>query len=237
MMFYRNFRVYFSMITIDTSQAQTRLQELTKQLTAAEIRKATARAINHTLAKARTASSQQIRKRYNMKASDAKRAMSIRKANVSQQFGELRASSTVTPLHQFSPRETTNTGVTTSRTTKGWKSRKGRARKSGTGVTVQIIRGKRTRIPSAFIVFSAGIRGVVMARGGYQDQSFVFRRGRGSRVRSSGNDNPIGSLVTVSVFSASVDDSVQARMAPEVQQAYSERLEHEMGVIIKKIVD
>jgi hypothetical protein len=225
------------MITIDTKDAQNKLSELTAQLTAAEIRKATSRAINHTLNKARTASATEIRKRYNMKASDAKRSMSIRKAHISNQTGYLSASSAVTPLHQFNPRQTTNSGVTTSRTSKGWRSRKGRAPKSGGGVTIQIIRGRRIRIPSAFIVFSSGISGIVMARGKYQDQSFAFRRGRGSRVRSSGNDNPISSLVSVSVFSASIDSNVQERMSPQITEAYNERIAHEMSVIIRKIVD
>jgi hypothetical protein len=223
------------MIKIDTRLATTALAELTAQLTASEVRKANARAINHTLAKARTAASQEIRSVYNMKAADAKKAMSIRKANVNEQYGELKASSSTTPLSRFNPRQTTPSGVTTSRTAQGWKSSKGRPRKTNTGVTVSIFKGKRVRLPSAFMVFSAGIKGVVMARGRYQDQAFAFRRGRGSRLKPTGSDTPISSLQSVSVFSAAINDKVQQRMSPKIGSDFTERMAHELRFMISKL--
>jgi hypothetical protein len=216
------------MIKVDARDAQAKLKSISRTLSPVQIRKATARAINHTIAKSRTTVSQEIRSRYNMKAADAKRSMIIRKANVNRQTGELDSASSVTPLSRFNPRETTRSGITTRRVRGTFQSKKGKARPAGTGVTVEIIRGRRTRIPSAFLMFGGRANGAVMARGKYADRNnFEFRRGRGSRINRTGSDTPISGLVSVSVYVASVNARVQARITPKVQADFLARLEHE----------
>lgn len=220
------------MIKLDIRDAELKFRELARELNGHEMRQATARAINHTIAKARTTASQEIRGRYNLKAADAKRSMVIRRANVNKQSGELDAATRTTPLSQFNPRETTSAGVVTTRGAKGaYRSRKVKRPKES-GVTVEIIRGRRVRIPSAFLMFNNS-NGAVVARGKYStSRVFQFRRGKGSRIRSTGNDLPIGSLVTVSVYAASINDTVQARMTPKVMTDYDQRIQHEMRHIL-----
>lgn len=223
------------MITVEVKDAEANLKQLSRSLTSAEIRKASSRAINRTLVRARTLETQQIRKTYNLKAADTKRGMSIRNATLSRQTGYLNASSRPVSLSKFNPREVKSSGVTTQRRGAGFASRRGRARSGNTGVTVEIVRGKRVRIPSAFLLFSARVSGLVMARGHYTRSEFIFRRGKGSRIRPKGPDLPIEELNTISIYAAAVNERVQPPIAPEIEESYNDRLAHEMRFILSKV--
>lgn len=211
---------------VDTRPAVRDLKDITRRLSTAQFRQANARAINHTMQKARTAANKAIRARYNMPVNLVNKSMKLVRATPSSQAGFLKASSSFTPLHHFRPTQITATGVklTTTRTGAMASSVRRLKKVRKGGVSVQIVKGQKKNMPGVFFMPGKATT-LVTARGKYNNPTqFTFRR---NRVNSSGNDTPIDVLTTVSVFKSVISPKAQQSISRDLMPDYSKRLIHE----------
>jgi hypothetical protein len=192
---------------IDIRRAVKKLATLTNQLSADKVALGTARAINHTLAKGKTAASKEIRSVYNIKAVSVSKALKIQKASKATLTGELRISGSPIPITDFTAGS--------------------RHYQTKQGVSVSIFKGKRKMIKSAFV-----LKGKVRARGMYKEGGFEFRRKRSVK---EGNDFPIPQLMTASVPQAFQSQAVITAVATKLEADLGKRLEHEFTQLISKI--
>ncbi len=160
------------------------------------------RAINHTLAIAKTAANREIRNTYKAPAKDIRASLSISRANSVQisQAGMLLAKGSRLPMLSFGARQTKR------------------------GVTVNVM-GQRKLIRSAFIAtMKSGHRGV-FARGYYSSSEFNFRT---KRLKKNGNDTPINELRAVSVPKALSNNAILNALGNKITSHFPGRLTHEL---------
>ena len=193
---------------IDIRQAVKKLATLTDQLSADKVALGTARAINHTIAKGKTAASKEIRSVYNIKASYVGKAISITKSSRNTLEGTINISGSPMPIMAFSPRQTQK------------------------GVAVTIKKGSRKLINRAFIRRMKSGHIGVYARGEYDNNSFAFRK---KRIKKVGADLPIEELKTASIPSAFTTQTVITAVANKLENDLGNRLQHEFTQLISKL--
>lgn len=192
-------------VHVDTRQAQATMREMARRLSSEQIKRATARAINHTTAKGKTSASQAILQRYGMKSAGIKKRLPIGKAYPRKLEGKVDASTRPTPLISFA-------GV----------------RQNANGVSVAVVKGQRKVIRGAFIQTTKKGRRGVFARGKHNGTQFEFRH---KRIAKSGPDMPIEELSALSMFGAGDSTPVQSVISTMVSTTYTQRLMHEMQQI------
>lgn len=190
----------------------TDLQELRRKLTPDQIRRATARAINHTTAKAQTPAKRTILTRYNLHRSQVQdKRLKQKRATPSNLNGGVNASTRPIPLISFAGTHAIKTK----------------------GVAVTIIKGQKRIIKGAFITTTKAGRRAVFARGQHtKGGTFEWRH---KRIVKRGPDMPIEELSTVSIFATGMSAPVQDKMESVVKTSYPQRLVREMENIIKGI--
>ena len=193
---------------IDIRQAVKKLATLTDQLSADKVALGTARAINHTIAKGKTAASKEIRSVYNIKASYVGKAISITKSSRTTLEGTINISGSPMPIMAFSPRQTQK------------------------GVAVTIKKGNRKLINRAFIRRMKSGHIGVYARGEYDSNSFAFRK---KRIKKVGADLPIEELKTTSIPAAFTTQTIITAVATKLETDLGKRLEHEFAQLISKL--
>ena len=202
------------MVKVSVEEAVQAIRKEFKDLTNDEFKLGVARAINHTLAKVRTASSKEIRQVYNISAKDVRTALSITKASRSNQYGFVIAKGKPIPLKSFKPRQTSQ------------------------GVSISIKKGNRNLIRSAFLAtMKSGHQGV-FARGQYGSGTFAFRRKRlktaggyslkGNKYQPNNNDLNITEMTTVSVPKSFMNSAVLNNLATKIEQEFPSRMMHEL---------
>lgn len=219
------------MIKVDTQPAVRELAHLTKRLSFEQYRQASARAINHTMAKVKTAANKAIRERYKIPVVQANKAMVLKRATPNNPTGMLMASSSYTALAAFQPTVTTSTGVRMVVTRQGTLASKAKRvkRVTSTQMRVEIVKGQKAVINSAFFL-PGRASAVVSARGRYNDQrSFQFRT---KRLSKNGADLPIDALRSVSVFKAVMTKQAQDSIGKDVLPSYRDRLLHEINRLL-----
>ena len=186
-----------------------------KDLTNQEFNIGVARAINHTLGKAKTASNREIRTMYNVSAKDVNAAMRIKRANRAEMYGLLIAQGKPIPLKKFKPIQTDE------------------------GVSVMVKKGQRQTIKSAFLSTMGSGHTGVFARGSYKQGGYVFRHHRitpaggykqvGNRYQPINNDTPINTLTTTSVPLMLSQNIVIKALANKIEQDFPTRMIHELS--------
>lgn len=195
---------------LNISDARYAMNTMAARLSADQIARATARAINHTTAKGKTVAASGVVKRYNLHRSQVKPRMKIKRATQFKQYGIVNAATKPIPLIDF---------VGTHQTRKG--------------VRVQAMRGKWKTVNSAFIITTKKGRRGVFARGQHEaGGEFKFRD---KRIIKTGPDLPIQELSSVSIYTGAVNDGVMEELKPIATVHYEKRLAHEMKNIINGI--
>lgn len=183
-------------VYVNIGAAIEELKKAHESLTANKFDLAVARAINHTVAKAKSEATREIKKLYGARSKEIRSSFKITKASRKMKIGILRSSAPALPLIAFG------------------------ARQVKSGVSVKI-KGKRSIIKSAFIsTMKSGHRGV-FARGEYSRKGFKFRK---KRIRKKGNDLNITELNTLSVSSALRNDKIQQHLEKHIQTHFPKRL-------------
>jgi hypothetical protein len=187
-------------IDINVSDAIYKLRREFRDLATSQFNLAVARAINHTIAKAKTAASKDIRGQYKVKAKDLSGKLAISKATRVTQTGMIRVSAKPLPIVAFGARQTRK------------------------GVSVNIT-GKRKVIKSAFIAtMKSGHKGVFV-RGAYKGSELTYRT---KRIKKKGADLPIEEVHTASPYSMMIHESVQEATATNINTSFPARLLHEL---------
>jgi hypothetical protein len=225
-------------VNIDVREATRSISELTRKLSHPEFLKAQSRAINYTLAIARTKSSAVITSRYKISAANAKKSLRVKRASPVSRYGAIMASSAYTPMHYFGIRKMTDMGsfttlrkgvLSTSLNTKKRLSIKDRKRINR--IEVEIVKGQRRLLPSAFFLNQSST--MIAARGVYtQGTDFAWRN---KRVVSSGPDKPIDVLQSPSIFKQLTTDAAMQQVQKDISPKYQARLLHEVNFILSKM--
>jgi hypothetical protein len=187
-------------IEINVQDAIWKLKREFQHLKGSQFNLAVARAINHTIAKAKTGASRDIRGEYKVKAKDLSGKLAISKATRVSQTGMIRVSAKPLPIVSFGARQTRK------------------------GVSVKIT-GKRKVIKSAFIAtMKSGHKGVFV-RGAYKGTELSYRT---KRINKKGPDLPIEEVHTASPYSMMIHERVQQQTADKINTSFPARLLHEL---------
>lgn len=206
------------MITVDINRAARDLRWQFSTLSDKDAEVAIMRAINRTLTMAKTATSKEIRKVYNIKAGNIKEALLLKKASRASLSGYITISGSPLPIIAFGARQTSK------------------------GVSFAIMKGKRTVLPGAFITNVGNHRGV-FAKGSYKGKAgFDFRKhrlGKAPKFTKRGikayPDLNINEMRTVSLPKAFANQAIKTSMQRIVTTNYMARLEHEMAYLTKRM--
>lgn len=198
-------------IDINVQGAISKLRGEFIEMTGANFRTAVARAINHSIAKARTQSTKAIRARYKVKSSDIKSRMHLKRAQKANLTATISLSMRPLPVHAFGARQT----------------------KKGVSVNVT---GKRRVIRGAFIAKMASGHKGVWGRGYYASaKDFAWRKQaskqvdrKASKVSGKLSDLPIEEIVTASPYSMITHKTVADQVSRQLEQDFPGRLLHEL---------
>jgi hypothetical protein len=207
-------------IEINTSVAARDLETKLKSLYSGDQNKAINRAINRSLEMANAEANRQIRSVYNIALKDLtdKDNKLIKKSSESTLTGTINASIRPLSLSKFNP-EWTRDRVAGNRSflTKTKKNKTIKIKRGDVGLKIEILKGRKESIPSAFLLFKNGGT-PVMARGVYGNDGFIFGSSR----------LPISKLNTKSVFYTLMNDDIQKALNQKITDVYPARLLQEL---------
>jgi len=221
-------------INIDTSETR----KLAKQLNSYQVNKAVSKALNDTLRAGRTAGKRAVTDRYNIPAYrvTSSRLMRSNFARSGSLHARLLTSANSVKVASF--RGLRGDGITVRKTkSKGTKLKQGRtaldkiARPSERKpVQVKIKKGGGfVTIPDAFIARTGSHVGVFQRKRkgpkNYSAGRFRLRKGKRSRLNSSGPDAPIGSLFSFTVFKAFTTPTAKRKILSRVEPLLPNRAE------------
>jgi len=198
---------------IDVRSAVKSIKQGFDGISPAKTNLAIARAINHVAAKAKTASSREIRNIYAIKAKDLGKSISVIKASASTRTGYVVHMGRPLPVRAFNHRQTKD------------------------GVSVKIGQTRKV-IKRAFVQTMPSGHMAVFGRG-YYSTKFNFRTKRLPTSRPSGknggwpNDLPIRELTTKSIPGMFVNKIILKSVASFIEREFPARFEHELRRMIK----
>jgi len=233
------------MITIQVNQAVNDIRRLSRNLTPRELRAASSRAINHSLQKSQTQAKRELTKVFNISAGHFAAGIKVQRSTGSKLEGSLDGSRASFPIHIFSPKfETSKSVIQNTKpkrvpgSKKGYKSvqkvteRKKPKSNPNKGVTFEIFKGEQRTLPFAFMIpgkYPVFARGTYNSSGGNQ---FIKRTKR--EVPYPKSDTPIAKLITVSPYTAVVNDKILPPLADKTGIDYQQRIVHEIAFIVSK---
>jgi hypothetical protein len=209
------------MVKVSIEKAVHDMRSEFRDLMNAEFNTGVARAINHTIAKGKTASSKEIRQVYNITAKDVGQSLSIRRANKAQLYGSIIAQGKPLPIYKFKPSQ------------------------GKYGVSVLIKKGNRQLVKGTFLATMASGHVGVFARGTYKGGkgNFNFRNKRikpaggyalkNGRMQPVNNDLNVNEITTVSVPRAFANKVVLRNLASQLETEFPARMMHELSRIRK----
>lgn len=185
-------------IHVDLSQTIRKFRKVHSNLDKKRFNRITVQAINHTIRKAKTATSRDIKKTYGAASKDIKKNITITRAFSNDPSAAIIGRGKSLPLRAFSPRQNKK------------------------GVSIRI-KGKRKQIHKAFIATMSNDHKGVFARGHYAEGKFKFRK---KRIKKKGNDLHINELKTLSVPFMMNNDVILQHIEQKMQQDFPIRLAH-----------
>ena len=215
------------MVRIEVKDAIKDLNKAFKNLSKELIAEASASAINKSILLGRTAARTEVKSVYNI----PQRYLSgVGKINATPSYlvGMVTASAKPIPMDAFSPKFSFQSGTTTTISRRGvQKTKLGTRGKSGSGVSIEIIKGQRKAVSFAFMLPTSS--GRVFARGEYnKGGAFAFMQRHKHLNGPNGNDS-VKPLSTVSVHGAVINKKVENKIAsilePAFQRNYVQQLE------------
>lgn len=198
------------MIEINLDQAIETLRRANTDLSEAQFHRATRLAINDSLRKARTVFTELVLENYDnsgVNRTGVRQATTLQNAIGNNLTGRMFLSGKPIPITYFKHSQTK------------------------AGISVEIIKGQRKTIRSAFKVQLRGKGKLqVMARGQYESNKFSFRK---KRAVKTGPDLPINKLLTTSLpaMLGSKQVDIYNPLAERVEEHFLARIEHYMKQI------
>jgi len=231
------------MITVNTDKAIRDLKKFFEPLTPQQAKTAVSRSINEALTTGRAQLVREIASVYTIKPMLIRKQLDIIKANSNLLEGKIRGETRRHSLSDFknskydagsSSMRSIATVRQNGKPIKSLKARKLTAkssrlkdRKKLTSLMIEIRKGQSMFIRSAFLLQSRG--GTVWAGRGRYNSQFNFDW-RDKRVTKEGNDLPVNKLLTMSVYAAAINKTVQIASEPKITERYIQRLTHNLTV-------
>lgn len=187
------------------------LTRLKESLRPTQVNTATRMAINDTLRWSNTRIRQTVQETYNIKTKrvldkDEKKGLVPRFASASKLWGVITAGHR--PINMASLLRT---------------------RQVGSGVSVEVMKGTRQTIQSAFLLPN----GAVVARGEYPERgTFVFRHGAGERTENTQGNDAFSPLQTISIATAALNTRAFAKWSVPTQDHYDAQLKRQLSRLI-----
>lgn len=192
-----------------------------------QIRQAAARAINKSVEKGKTTAIREITNRFSIKASEVRGWLLTVKTNEHNLRGDLMASRFTLPISIFKPVYIGSSGTQTR-----WYGKEAgfdlakRKSKGGSGVSVEVIKGKRLLLRSAYMSMSPKSGNFsVRAYGGYNSSKFDFTPDPEKSSR----------IMTVSPLAAILEKDVIQRLRAKASEDYEKELTRLIVDITKNI--
>lgn len=219
------------MLYINTKQATKTLREELKPA-AEKIPKAVSMAINDTMRRTQAAAKREVKARYNVYSAiiQSEKVYKVRFSSPNHHHSDLKISTQQLPITAFKGvrQDAKETAVDKEGNKSVFSRLKNRGKKTG-GVNVQILKGQKTHIRSAFIaVMKSGHVGV-FARGEY-GKPFAFRK---KRIKKSGNDNPIQELNTLNLSHTFLNAYIKPKIEKKAAETYDQRVRHHLRRVLK----
>lgn len=221
------------MITVDIKQARQDILRGFSGLKPDEVKRCTHRAIARALNSTKAEASKVIREVYRIDKKSADSSMYKKHHWDSSLTGYLMASSFPLSMEVFNPveiKENVMTKKVGSFRTKSGTVKKtygpSKTRLKTTGVTIEILRGKKKTIKSAFLALKSKGGANVKAFGAYAGGKFQFNpqpTGQSQKLRSK------------SVLWAIMNDNANERITKKASEVFSDRLFHELSRAASKI--
>lgn len=218
------------MINIKIEDETKALEKLAQQLSDKNLNVANVRAINVAIRKAKTQYRRQVAARYNLKYADTANIPVSNNATYSKPEGTIKGDPKPVSLSRFNPE------FKKKHTIKGNKKRTRDGKKYKTtfdsktfqieGVSVEILKGQKKRIPFAFMVQSdkPGVGMQVWARGSYS----------GGKFNTSKERMPITPLKTVSPFSSLTNEDIQNNTEVRATEDMGKEFERQVNLLLRK---
>lgn len=219
------------MLNVNVASDLNQFNHLMKQLSDKEVSRALSSALNRSLSVGNTQSKKAIRERFNIPASllNGNRRHNSTSNTLTAKLGMNSMPISLTNFNPVFKRNRTQIKLKGKAKTKSF--RYFRKPLGDTGVTVEVKKGEKKRIPFAFIVNNSTLK-PVFARGYYSKDKFVPRH---KRIVKSGSDLPITKLLTTSIYGAIQNKGAQDSINSTVSKHLSARVEHELRYRIGKI--
>jgi len=206
------------MIWVSVKDAIRNIDRAKEELGERQFNQALSRALNESIMQARTEARSAVKAIYNIPQRYMAR-INVNRATSLSLVAKLYASTLPIPMDAFAPRfqqagkalTVTKRGEQRSRLLK-------RARPGVTGVSIEVIKGRREVVPYAFMIEGGKPR--VFARGEYRSGSgFGFVR-RNKRVNKEGSDIPIKPLLSVTVHAAVINKTALKKVEVRINSVF-----------------
>lgn len=221
------------MVFVSVKHDIKELKNLAEQLSEKHVAAVFVRSINKTLMLGRTVARNEVKSVYNIPQKNIS-GIDIAKAASSKPEGSIFAPVAKISMNTFSPKFQTSTSSITITRKGERKSKEFKRKKSNPamGVSIEVIKGKRTVVPFAFMARYRDLK-KVFARGNYgSNGQFEVRK---KRVNKTGNDLPITALVSLSIYNAVVNDKVLQKVERKVDNEFARVTIHEIKYQLSKI--
>jgi hypothetical protein len=212
-----------TMIEIETKKATEDLRKLGNELSQRQIAKAIVRALNYAVQRVNTQAGREVRKLYNIKASELSKQTKPISANANNLTAALAAQFGTMSLNAFGAKSIqTSSGVKQKISKKKHGFASSKIKRGAQGVYVEILKGHEQYIPSAFMGFwnkkGSASGGAIFARGEYGSGGFEFAKGRA----------PITKLKTKSMYYMILNPDTAKPLTERGIDTYEKRLIHEL---------
>lgn len=216
------------MIEVNVKSNIDEFSALTARLSKKQIAKATSDAINKTLLLGRTESRKQVRRVYNI-PNRYLNYIDVKRAKPSNLAGNIFARTIPLPMDAFNPvfNQVSNGAIVGRlRVTRRGQLKQSRARGAaeGSGVTIEVRKGRKTIVPYAFLL--PGSKPRVFARGDYESGGrYAFIR-RHHREANSNNNDRVTNMLSVTIYGALINNDVLPSVERRVADNYNRLLEN-----------
>lgn len=237
------------MFLVDVRKAQEQFRELEKQLSSHKVASAQRMALNDSIRIGRTHVKRSVSKIYNFTSSvlndtTTEKGLKIRLATNSNLETKITAGHTPRTMYSFKGTKvfrkevSRSISVVSNINTRKTKVLRGERNYADGGIMVEVYRGKKKVIPSAFPLFvGKGIKGAFSKTLQSSDKMVPFGRGdhNGARFNWGKKRKPIAPLKGISLATAVMNTKAQDKYAPIIQQKYIERYNHQLSRLIREL--
>ncbi len=222
-------------ISISIEDKAKTLEKLAASLSGKQLTTSKVRALNTAIKKARTKYRREIVRNYNLVYADTKDMVIMNLASYTTPEATIKGSIRPFGLSHFKPTFIKNgqkisiasyKNKETGKRALRQKAVKAAKKAQSNGVELEVIKGEKRRLPSAFLIQSQkpGISKQIFARGTYSGSKFNF----------GGKRYPIQALKTTSAYATMTNEKVSADVESEAVESMQKEFERQIHLVLKR---